>query len=514
MSIPVLSLIVLLPAAVGVVLLLARTSPVTARAAALGMTALVTLVLFGFTPAIASSGGFQFEERYDWLATIGLEYHLAVDGISLVFLLLTGIVLLMSLFVSRQFSGADHTYYGLMLLFESGLLGTFTAQNGLHFFLFWELSLVPAFFLVRNYGGARRAFAATQFFIYTMLGSIGLLLAFAALYLATGTLSFSELDAASTNSNLGALLQQKLAWAGLASQNLSMIIFLLAFAGVAVKVPIWPLHSWQPLAYTEAPAPVTMALTGIMSKMGVYALVRVILPIFPNEIGMLHRPLQALAVITILYGAWAAFAQRDIKRLFAYSSLSHLGYCFLGVFAAAKAASVTGLADDGAAAINGVLLQVLSHGLVAASLFAFVSFLEQRANGRRDIVNFGGLRQVTPQFAGLMGIALFASLGLPGLSGFPAEFLIFKGSFPFSPVAASIAVLGLLLTAAYILQFYGKVFYGPLIPGQAAPADLSGFEKLAVLPSLAFAVLLGFAPQLAIQLFNAPVAALIQGIGP
>jgi NADH-quinone oxidoreductase subunit M len=218
-----------------------------------------------------------------------------------------------------------------------------------------------------------------------------MLVAFAALFMATGTFDLAELARIQGQADLGALLQARLSWVSMSSGQLGMLVFLLAFAGVAVKVPIWPLHSWQPLAYVEAPAPVTMALTGIMSKMGVYALIRLIFPIFPDQIHALHQPLLALAVVTILYGAWAAFGQRDIKRLFAYSSLSHLGYCFLGVFAASKAAAA-GAADDRAAAMNGVILQVLSHGIVAAALFAFVSFLEQRNDGKRAIEHYGGLR--------------------------------------------------------------------------------------------------------------------------
>lgn len=511
MNFPVLSFIVWLPVVVGACLMLSPACPKNSRRTALSVVALAGLLLLA-NAARFGGNDWLLVERYRWLPAIGFEYHLAADGISMAFLLLTVFVLMMSLALSKQFPAADRFYYGLMLFFFGGLLGTFTAQNFLHFFLFWELSLIPAFFLLKNFGGSQRAFAATQFFIYTMVGSIGMLVAFAALFLATGTFDLAELARIQGQTEWGALLASKLAWTTLSGGQLAMLVFLLAFAGVAVKVPIWPLHSWQPLAYVEAPAPVTMALTGIMSKMGVYALIRLIFPIFPEQIHALHQPLLALAVITILYGAWAAFAQRDIKRLFAYSSLSHLGYCFLGVFAASKAVA-TGAADDRAAAMNGVILQVLSHGIVAAALFAFVSFLEQRNGGKRGIENYGGLRQVNPQFAGLMGIALFASLGLPGLSGFPAEFLIFKGAFPLAPLASAAAVLGLLLTAAYILMFYGNVFYGPLQQHQAASADLTAFEKLVVIPALGAALLLGIAPQIAIQLFNGSVLRLVQQLG-
>ena len=243
--------------------------------------------------------------------------------------------------------------------------------------------------------------------------------------------------------------------------------------------------------------------------MGVYGLVRLILPIFPEQIQRWHAPLLALAVITILYGALVALAQRDIKRLFAYSSLSHLGYCFLGVFAAAKA-GVPGLENERAAAINGVLLQVLSHGIIAAALFGFVAFLERRTNGSLDYESFGGLRKANPALAGLMGIALFSSLGLPGLSGFPAEFLIFKGAFSFAPAAAAFAVLGLLFTAVYLLTFYDRVFLGPLNVNRSGMPDLTTPEKAVVLPAIAISFALGFAPQLLLAICNPAVTALVQ----
>ncbi len=503
MSFPVLSLMIWLPFVASVWLLFGRSGGKTGRAAALGMSALSCVFALGLAGSLGGQTGLQAVERYNWLKTIGLEYHLGLDGISLVFILLCSIVFLMGTLASGQLPQADDRFYGLVLLLLSGLLGTFTAQNFLHFFLHWELSLVPAFFLVKNYGGANRNFAALQFFIYTMVGSIGMLLAISALGFKAGTFEFAEL------ARLKGGVGDAISWTGLSPAAAGRLLFLLAFAGVAVKVPLWPLHSWLPSTYVEAPTPVTMMLTGVMSKMGVYALLRVILPIFPDQMNALHRPLLALAVITILCGAWAAFGQRDVKRLFAYSSLSHLGYCFLGVFAAAKAGAA-GLENQRAAAINGVILQVLSHGVVAAAVFAFISFLEKRADGLRSLDNFGGLRKINPVFAGLMGVAVFASLGLPGLSGFPAEFLIFKGAFSFAPVACGFAVLGLLLTAIYLLTFYGQVFLGPLNEKRAQSAELTAPEKAIVIPAILLAFILGLAPQLVLGLFNPAVTAMVQ----
>jgi NADH-quinone oxidoreductase subunit M len=502
-----LSFLILIPLVLGFVLLSFNLKSHLARNVSIFSAVLTLFQAIVLALRLNANNGVAAREVYDWLPAIGLQYDLAVDGISAVFLLLVGLVFLMGTVASAVSSGAR--YFGLLLLLQSGLIGTFIAQNFLHFFLFWELALIPAFFLVRLYGGANSSRASVQFFIYTMVGSIAMLIGFLALYLATGTFSFSELASLRPAGGFGSLLAQRLQWSGMTDQTLGMIVFLLAFLGVAVKVPLWPLHSWLPNTYTEAPTPVTMVLTGVMSKMGVYGLIRLILPIFPEQIQYLHKPLVALAVVTILYGALAAFAQRDIKRLFAYSSLSHLGYCFLGVFAAAKI-GIAGLENERAAAINGVLLQTLSHGIVAAALFACVAFLERRGGGMRALENFGGLRKVNPVFAGLMGIILFSSLGLPGLSGFPAEFLIFKGAFSFSPVACAFAVLGLLFTAVYLLTFYGRVFLGPLNAGHTASPDLTVAEKALLLPAVAITILLGIAPQLALSICNPTVTALVQ----
>jgi NADH-quinone oxidoreductase subunit M len=499
-----LSFSILIPLLCGLFLLVKNPRGATGKLVVTLVSAfiLVAAILF----SVRSRSGAPLVEQLSWLSAIGLQYHLAADGISSVFLILTGVVFLMATLASS--SVIEGRYFGFLLLLQGGLLGTFTAQNFLHFFFFWELALIPAFFLVRLYGGVNRSSASVQFFIYTMVGSIAMLVGFLALYLATGTFSFSELASNRPPGGFGAILAQRLSWSGSAGESAGIIIFLLVFLGVGVKVPIVPLHSWLPPLYTEAPTPVTMVLTGVMSKMGVYGLVRLVIPIFPSEIERLHQPLLALAVVTILYGALAAFAQRDIKQLFAYSSLSHLGYCFLGAFAAAKFG--TGLENERAAAINGVLLQALSHGLIAAALFAFVSFLERRSGGQRTFDVFGGLRKVHPVFAGLMGIAVFSSLGLPGLSGFPAEFLIFKGAFSFAPVACAFAVLGLLFTAIYLLMFYDRVFLGPRNEASNLGTDLTSNEILVVLPALTLTIVFGVAPQIIISICNPAVTSLVE----
>jgi len=270
-----------------------------------------------------------------------------------------------------------------------------------------------------------------------------------------------------------------------------------------------PFHTWLPAAYSEAPSPVTMLLTGAMSKMGVYGLLRIAVPLFGHQIAQIRTPLLVLAAATVVMGAWAAAAQRDLKRVFAYSSVNHLGYCLLGIFALAVPTVGAATQTSQAAALNGVILQMFNHGLTAAALFWFVAMLQQRSGGERWIDQFGGLRKPAPVFAGLMGIALFSSLGLPGLNGFVGEFLILRGVFPLSWVAASVSVLGLLVTAVVILTVIQKVFTGPVPEKWAEFPDMHGSERLSMAPVIGLMFLLGLAPQIIVDAVNPTVLNLL-----
>jgi NADH-quinone oxidoreductase subunit M len=292
---------------------------------------------------------------------------------------------------------------------------------------------------------------------------------------------------------------------------LALVIFAGAFLGFAVKVPLIPFHTWLPAAYAEAPTGTTMLLTGVMSKMGIYGFLRILLPIFPEQMRWVLTPLLWLAVITIVFSASAAFAQRDLKRVLAYSSINHLGYCLLGIFAVAKwTGSETALATEKAAALNGVFLQMFNHGLTASTLFWFVGLLEQRGAGVRGLNDFGGLRKVAPMFCGLMGIALLSSLGLPGLNGFIGEFLIFKGAFPLTTWATALAVIGLLVTAVFILTILQRVFHGPLNEKWSRLPDLSLAERVVVLPVIALMFVLGVYPQLVLGVVNSTVVQMVE----
>ena len=289
--------------------------------------------------------------------------------------------------------------------------------------------------------------------------------------------------------------------------------FLLLLVGFIIKLPSVPVHTWLPATYAEAPTPVTMLLTGAMSKMGMYGFIRLLLPIFAPQMRdpRVQTTLLVLAVATVVFSACAAFAQRDLKRLLAYSSINHLGYCLLGVFAVAKlSGGDAALATEKAAALNGVFLQMFNHGLTAATLFMFVGFLEQRTGGLRGLNDFGGLRKVVPVFCGLMGIALFSSLGLPGLNGFVGEFLIFKGVFPLATWAAALSVLGLLVTAIFLLTLVQRVFHGPLNEKWSRLPDLTLGERVLVAAPIALMFVLGLYPQLVLGVINSTVVQMVE----
>jgi NADH-quinone oxidoreductase subunit M len=505
-EIPLLTLLTVLPLVGAAVALLAGRH---ARWVALATTLLglaLSLLVWTRLPADGSIG---LVERAAWVPSLGIEYHLGADGLGALMLVLSAIVTLMSVDAAHRVHRQPGLYFALVLMLEAGLFGSFTALNFFHWFLFWELSLIPAFFLIKIWGGAKRGPAATQFFVYTIAGSVALLLSFLAVFLSTGskdapgTMDFVQLSGMASS---GALEQ-------MVTAHLGPVMIWLAIgvlAGFAVKVPMMPFHTWLPAAYAEAPSPVTMLLTGAMSKMGVYGLLRIALPLFGHQIAQMRTPLLILSVATVVMGAWAAAAQRDLKRVFAYSSVNHLGYCLLGIFALAIPAAGAGQQTSQAAALNGVILQMFNHGLTAAALFWFIAMIQERSGGERWIDHFGGLRKPAPIFAGVMGIVLFSSLGLPGLNGFVGEFLIFRGVFPLSWIAATVSLLGLLVTAAVILTMIQKVFTGPVSEKWASFPDLHGGERLAMVPVIGLMLLLGLLPQLIVDGLNPTVMNLLK----
>ncbi len=452
-----ISIVILIPLAGAIALYIGQ--PKNARTVALifnALSAFYAVMLWQKFDVTAS--GLQLVERHVWIPSISAEYLVGVDGLSLLLVLLTSLVFPFAFSAQRLERGAC----ALMLVMQAALYGTFTAQ--------------------------RRNYAAVKFFVYTFLGSVAMLLAFLGIYFAKGTFDFAAL----AGLGKGGLLPGKLQWLAFAG----------IFLGLAVKVPLFPFHTWLPDAYQTAPTGVSMVLTGALSKMGVYGFIRLLVPLFPNEIKIAGPWLLALVICSIVLAPLAAWAQRDLKRMVAYLSINHLGYCLLGLFAIT--AGSTSSVIDMHAALSGVFLQIFNHGLTAAALFYFVGLLEQR-RGLRGIDDFGGLMQRTPLLCGWMSIAMFSSLGLPGLNGFLGEFLIFKGSFATAASFTAISVLGLLFTAVTFMRAMQALFSGPLAQSCSGFSDLVRGEKFVIFPVTLLMFAIGICPQFIFNIFNATV---------
>ena len=512
--IPFLTILTCLPILGAVILLLLGGRAKASRWIALTFSlAALLLTLFLWHNFNSATGALQFQEQHAWIASLGAQYHVGIDGIGLLMIVLTAIVVPIGMLASSQIEEKVSLYYSLILLLQACLFGTFTALNFIHWFIFWELSLIPAFFLIALWGGTRSKKAATQFLVYTMVGGIAMLLSFLAIYLAVHTFEFPELSRLAQSGQLMPAVIVTLGWHLLSPQHVALIIFAGVFLAFAVKVPLIPFHTWLPSTYSEAPTGTTIILTGAMSKMGLFGFIRILLPIFYPQMQQVLTPLLWLAIATIVISAYAALAQKDLKRIFAYSSINHLGYCLLALFAIVKFTGPdASLTAEKYAAMNGVFLQMFNHGLTAATIFWFIALLENRSGALRGLNEFGGLRKVMPVFAGLMGIALFSSLGLPGLNGFIGEFLIFKGSFPLVSWASSISVLGLLATVIFILTVIQRVFSGPLNSRWIEMPDLSFAERVTLLPSIALMFALGLYPQFILGVVDNTAIQIVQGL--
>jgi NADH-quinone oxidoreductase subunit M len=490
MGFPLLSVVVILPLAGGLLALLLGKKRVLAWAWALLVT-LVDLALAGVVWGFFNYGhaGMQFVDQLTWIEPLGISYQLGIDGVSLWLLLLTTLLSPVAVLVSFRFledrparEAAAFLFFLLML--ETGALGVFVATDLILFFVFWEAMLVPAYFLIGRWGGERRTYATGKFFLYTMAGSALMLVAILVLAALnsqqSGTLTF----------DLATLQKLSLDW------NAQLWLFVAFGLAFAVKAPLWPLHTWLPVTYVESPTPVTIILAGVLSKMGVYGLIRFCLPLFPDVLATLRPWIWLLAIVGILYGSLLALVQRDMKRLVAYSSLAHMGTIVAGVLAA----NVQG--------VQGALLLSVSHGLTVAGLFLIVELLERR-RGTRLIAEFGGLWRSVPLLGTLLLIVIMAAAGLPGLSAFPGEFTLLLGILRQSTAAAVFATLGLVLGAWYLLSFFRRAFAGPLgRPENRTLPDLRRGEAVILLPLVALMFVVGFLP----NLFLRPTDAAVQDL--
>jgi len=426
-------------------------------------------ILFAFD---SSTHQLQFVEKARWIEAIGVEYFLGVDGISLLLVFLT--TLLGAIAVVCSFSVIEERqkeYYFSLLFLQTGMLGVFMAMDFFLFYVFWEVMLVPMYFLIGIWGGPRKLYAAIKFFLYTLFGSVVMLLAILALYFLhhaqTGVLTFSFLELLNTRIEYGHQL-----W-----------LFLAFFLAFAIKVPMFPFHTWLPDAHVEAPTAASVILAGILLKMGTYGFVRFSLSLFPAA-SLTFVPLMVfLAIVGIVYGALVAMAQPDLKKLVAYSSVSHLGFVMLGIFT---------FTPEG---VQGAILQMINHGLSTGALFLLVGMVYERRHTRM-IADYGGLAKQMPVFATLFGITMFSSIGLPGLNGFIGEFLILIGAFKTSYIWAAFAVLGIVLGAAYMLWAYQRVMFGDLDkPENTQVSDCNAREIAYMVPIVLLMIWIGVYPK-------------------
>jgi NADH-quinone oxidoreductase subunit M len=421
-------------------------------------------------------GGMQFVEKHVWSSTLGSSYHLGLDGLSLPMFFLSALLGLIAVAASWNIDLKPKGYFSLLLLLEVGMLGVFASLDYIFFYIFWELVLLPMFFLIGIWGGNRREYAAVKFFIYTLAGSLLMLISILAVYFYAGGKTFSILEL------------QGLPYAN----GFQTIVFWGFFLGFAVKVPMFPLHTWLPDAHVEAPTAVSVLLAGVLLKMGAYGFLRILVPTLPNAFRDAAWFIAVLAVISIIYGAFNAMTQKDLKKMVAYSSVSHMGYVMLGI------ASMT------AAGISGAAMQMFSHGLITAMLFLLVGYIYERSH-TRQIADLGGLLNKIPLLAGLLCFASFASLGMPGLSGFIAEFLVFAGAYAPFKILSIIASAGVVITAGYLLWMLQRVVMGDLPAKWEALKDANAREILTLAPLAALILIVGLFPSTVMAYINQAV---------
>ncbi len=444
-------------------------------AAAAGSLALVVLMWSGFE----HRDGFQFVERLSWIESLGVSYAVGVDGLSLPLIALTAVLFLAAFVFSMGEHHRVKEYHAWFLFLETACLGVFAALDLFLFYIFWDLTLVGMYFIIAIWGHERARAAAFTFFLYTFVGSMALLLGIIGLYLASEPLTM----------DMATLVERRPL--GEAAGWLRELVFFALLIGLGIKTPVVPVHGWLPPAHVEAPSAGSLILAGILLKMGTYGLFRIMLSMFPGVVSDHALLLVVIGIVSVIYGALAALAQTNVKRLIAYTSVNHMGYIVLAVGALAMAGG--GLESSRTLATNGAVLQMVSHGLITGSLFLLAGVLWRRGE-TFELGEYGGLARTVPVFAGMIGFAAFASLGLPGLSGFVAEFQIFVGTFGIVPWAAVIAASGIVLTAGLFIWTLQRLILGELPSRWATQADMTWHERLAIGPLLALVLLIGLMP--------------------
>jgi NADH-quinone oxidoreductase subunit M len=514
---PILSLITFLPV-IGmiIILFLKKEQGQIIRYTTLLITGLqVVLALFMLghynynAPGIFQEGSYQFIEKFkwievagvSWLGTIKVDYFLGIDGLSMPMVLLTAIVTFIATISSWNIEKSLKGYFALFLLLDTGMMGVFVSLDFFLFYIFWELMLLPMYFLIGIWGGPRKEYAAIKFFIYTLFGSVFLLLVMIGLYFSAFE-TLADGSRVHTFNMLAMMNPANYSANGILSPfnpgNLRFIAYIALFIGFAIKIPMFPFHTWLPDAHVEAPTPISVILAGVLLKMGTYGILRISYPIFPDITKQLMWWIALFGMINILYGAFVALAQKDFKKMIAYSSVSHMGYVLLGM------ASLT------TAGISGAVFQMFNHGTITAMLFLIVGVIYDRAH-TRGIDDFGGLGVHMPMYTGFVTVAFFAAIGLPSMSGFVSETLVFLGSFSVDGIRiiSICSTLGVLLGACYMLWTLQRIFLGKMNEKWASLKDLTLREYLMFVPLTAIIFFLGINPSAMLNIMTTSVNTLV-----
>jgi len=500
-----------------VILFLPKEKPKLVKYLALAITAvqvilaIVLLSHYNYTAAgVYDEKSFQFIEKFrwiniagiSWLGNVKIDYFLGLDGLSMPMIILTSIVSFIAAISSWTINKSVKGYFALFLLLDAGMMGVFVSLDFFLFYIFWELMLLPMYFLIGIWGGPRKEYAAIKFFIYTLFGSIFILLVMIGLYFSATEL-MTDGSRVHTFSLIALMNQANYSTDGILSAlnpgNFRFIAYIALFVGFAIKIPMFPFHTWLPDAHVEAPTPISVILAGVLLKMGTYGILRISFPVFPDITRQLMWYIGLFGMINIVYGALVALAQKDFKKMIAYSSISHMGYVLLGM------ASLTAIG------INGAVFQMFNHGTITAMLFLIVGVIYDRAH-TRGINDFGGLAAQLPIYTGFVTIAFFAAIGLPGMSGFVSESFIFLGAFSSNVIRtlSLISTLGILLGACYMLWTLQRIFFGPLNEKWSSMKDLDTREYLMFIPLSAIIIFLGIYPSGMLNIMNTSVNVLVK----